>query len=75
MSSRSWRALCNPHRVGVAPETKPFFKPGCPECERKRALGLVDGSEPPPARNQRVLRSRHHHAFQLHQPEYRKAAL
>ena len=40
---------CNPHQEGVAPGRPPFYEPGCEECERKRAAGLLTGSEPRPA--------------------------
>lgn len=39
---------CTPHRVGVPVDARPFFVPGCPVCEAKKAAGDVTGNEAPP---------------------------
>jgi hypothetical protein len=39
--------LCSTHVHGVAPGMPPFFNPGCPKCEEKKAAGKVRGDEGP----------------------------
>lgn len=47
--------VCRLHLNGVGPEVRShWYVPGCPVCERKRAAGVVTGSEPRvPAENAR----------------------
>ncbi len=40
--------MCARHLVGVAPDMKPFFTPGCRVCEAKKLAGKVTGNEPLP---------------------------
>lgn len=39
------KRLCGRHQWGVLPGTLPFFVAGCPQCEAKKAAGLVTGNE------------------------------
>ena len=38
--------LCGPHRRGVPPDSRRFYCPNCPVCERKLAMGLVSVADP-----------------------------
>jgi hypothetical protein len=51
---------CVPHERGVSPGMRPFYVPGCPRCEQKRAAGIVTGDEGPPP-DMRVI----NHQFRL----------
>lgn len=37
---------CKAHLRGVTPGARPFYTPGCPVCERKRAAGVVSAELP-----------------------------
>ena len=42
--------FCSPHTFGVPVNAAPFFYPGCPRCEEKKAAGKVRGDEGPVSR-------------------------